>query len=166
MNRVSRERQSATIINLTATRNRWIFLVLRRNVVPMLKIFMENQMSSLQQVIEGREIDIRCWHCGWIEARTLSWLSSMRHMSCPTCSSVIVLDTSEVRREIMRQRRQLSALHGQIVSLLDTSSKQRALRSKRQPSSRPNLDLALGHRHPDVLTSASRTTSVRRVTRG
>jgi hypothetical protein len=80
-----------------------------------------NSMSDLQQVIEAREIDIRCWHCGWIESRTVSWLNSKRHMSCPTCSSVIVLDTSEVRREITRQRRQLSTLHGQMVNLLDAS---------------------------------------------
>jgi ribosomal protein S27E len=127
---------------------------------------MESAMSDLQQVIEGREIDIRCWHCGWIEARTLSWLSSKRHMSCPTCSSVIVLDTSDVRREIMRQRRQLSTLHGQMVNLLDTSGKPHTPRLNRSASSRANLDLALAHRHPDMLASTARTTSARRLTRG
>ena len=127
-------------------------------------------MWNLQQVIAGREIEIRCWHCGWTEARTLSWLSSKRHMSCPTCTSVIVLDTSEVRREITRQRRQLSTLHGQMVNLLDASGRQQAPPSNqpasRRPTSRPNLDLALAHRHPDVLASGSRSSSVRRMTRG
>jgi hypothetical protein len=106
-------------------------------------------MSELQQVIEGRELDIRCWHCGWMETRTLNWVSSKRHMSCPTCSSVIVLDTSEVRREIGRQRRQLAALHGQIVKIMEPSNKQPLLPADRQSSSRPKLDLALAHRHPD-----------------
>jgi ribosomal protein S27E len=106
-------------------------------------------MSELQEVIEGRELEIRCWHCSWVEARTLSWVSSKRHMSCPTCSSVIVLDTSEVRREILRQRKQLAALHGLMVRIMDTSTKQ-PLRSVRPPTSRPNLDLALAHRHPDI----------------
>jgi hypothetical protein len=103
-------------------------------------------MLELQEVIEGRELEIRCWHCGWAEARTLSWVSSKRHMSCPTCSSVIVLDTSGVRREILRQRKQLAALHGQIERIMDTSSKQPLQRTVRQP----NLDLALAHRHPDL----------------
>jgi ribosomal protein S27E len=105
-------------------------------------------MSELQQVIEGRELDIRCWQCGWMEARTLSWVSSRRHMSCPTCSSIIVLDTSEVRREILRQRKQIAALHGQMVRIMDTSSTQ-LLCTVRQSNGRPNLDLALAHRHPD-----------------
>jgi ribosomal protein S27E len=105
---------------------------------------------ELQQVIESREIEIRCWHCGWREARTLCWLSSMRHMSCPTCSSVIVLDASETRREIARQRKQLAALHGQMTRMLDSSVKQPLPRPSRESTSRPNLDLALAHRHPGI----------------
>jgi hypothetical protein len=111
--------------------------------------FWTESKSELQDVIEGREIQIRCWHCGWSEARTLSWLSSMRHMGCPTCSSVIVLDTSEVRREITRHRRQLATLHGQMVNILDVASQQHLPRPVRQTSCRANLDLALAHRHPD-----------------
>jgi len=124
-------------------------------------------MSDLQEVIEGREIDVRCWHCGWTEARTVSWLSSKRHMSCPTCDSVIVLDTSEVRREIMRQRKQLATLHGQMVNVLESSRKiaQRPQRSPAQLNPRPALDLALAHRHPETLALAARSTSVRRSTR-
>ena len=107
-------------------------------------------MSELQEVIEGRDFDIRCWHCGWAEARTLRWVSSKRHMSCPTCSSVIVLDTSQVRREIVRQRKQLAALHGQMVRIMDTAGKQPALGAVRHSVCRPQLDLALAHRHPDI----------------
>ncbi len=106
--------------------------------------------SELQEVIERREIEIGCWQCGWTEARTLSWLSSMRHMSCPTCGSVIVLDTSEVRREITRHRRQLSTLHGQMLTIMDAASKQQLPRPVRGPSVRGGLDLALAHRHPDI----------------
>jgi hypothetical protein len=107
-------------------------------------------MLELKEVIEGRELEIRCWHCGWVGARTLSWVSAKRHMSCPTCSSVIVLDTSEVRREIVRQRKQLAALHGQMARIMETSSEQPLQRTVRQPSARPNLDLALARRHPDI----------------
>jgi hypothetical protein len=125
-------------------------------------------MSNLQQVLEEREIDVRCWQCGWTEARTMSWLSSKRHMSCPTCDSVIVLDTSQVRREIMRQRKQLAALHGQMVNLLESPSKisQRPPRAVRQANPRPVLDLALAHRHPETLALSARATSIRRSTRG
>ncbi len=124
-------------------------------------------MFDLQEVIEGREIDVRCWHCGWSEARTLSWLSSKRHMTCPTCDSVIVLDTSEVRREIMRQRKQLAALHGQMVDVLESSRKiaQRPQRASRPQNPRPALDLALAHRHPDTVALAVRS-SARRWSRG
>lgn len=123
-------------------------------------------MSDLQQVIEGREIEVRCWQCGWTEARTVSWLSSKRHMSCPTCDSVIVLDTSEVRREIMRQRKQLATLHGQMASLLEPSGKiwLRPHRAPRQGNLRPVLDLALAQRHPETHASA-RSTAARRSTR-
>jgi ribosomal protein S27E len=107
-------------------------------------------MLELQDLIEAREFEIRCWHCGWAEARTLSWVSSKRHMSCPTCSSVIVLDTSGVRREILRQRKQLAALHCQIVRIMDTSGKQPLQHTVRRPNGRPDLDLALAHRHPDI----------------
>jgi hypothetical protein len=107
-------------------------------------------MLELQELIEGRELDIRCWHCGWVEARTLSWVSSKRHMSCPTCSSVIVLDTSDVRREIVRQRKQLAALHGQMVRIMETPSKQPLPPAVRAANGRPALDLALAHRHPDI----------------
>jgi hypothetical protein len=125
-------------------------------------------MWDLQQVLEEREIDVRCWQCGWTEARTMSWLSSKRHMSCPTCDSVIVLDTSQVRREIMRQRKQLAALHGQMVNLLESPNKisQRPLQTLRHANPRPVLDLALAHRHPETLALSARATSMRRSTRG
>jgi len=125
-------------------------------------------MADLQQIIEGREIDVRCWQCGWLESRTMSWLSAKRHMSCPTCDSVIVLDTGEVRREILRQRKQLATLHDQMVILWESSSKisQRPPRAARPASPRPVLDLALAHRHPDTVALAARSTSMRRSTRG
>jgi hypothetical protein len=88
-------------------------------------------------------------------------------MSCPTCDSVIVLDTSEVRREIMRQRKQLATLHGQMLNVLESSRKiaQRPQRTSQQPNPRPVMDLALAHRHPDTVALAARSTSVRRSTR-
>jgi hypothetical protein len=125
-------------------------------------------MPDLNEVIEHREIDIRCWHCGWKEARILSWVASQRHMNCPTCASVIVLDSSEVRREITRQRKQLAALHGQMVNLLQSAGKisSRAQLPPRMAGMAPKLDLALARSHPNTLTPAMRPAAgARRMTR-
>jgi DNA-directed RNA polymerase subunit RPC12/RpoP len=115
-------------------------------------------MTDLQELIERREIDIRCWHCSWTESRTLSWISVQRHMTCPTCSSVIVLDSSELRREISRQRKQLEALHGQMVNLLQSASKisRRAQLPSRMTGFAPKMDLALARSHPNTLIPALR----------
>jgi hypothetical protein len=78
---------------------------------------------------------------------------------------VIVLDTSEVRREMMRQRKQLATLHGQIVNMLGSPNQVAPRpRTTRQQTPRPALDLALAHRHPETLAQAAR--SVRRLPRG
>ena len=63
-------------------------------------------MQDLIESIEERKLLVRCWHCDWNEHRSLSWFSGQRHMNCPHCESIIVLDTSDVRRELARQRRQ------------------------------------------------------------
>lgn len=115
-------------------------------------------MPELNELIERREIDVRCWHCGWTEARTLSWVSSQRHMSCPTCASVIVLDSSEFRREIARQRKQLQALHSQMVNLLESADKiARPHAPAARPQAHPKLDLALARSHPNTLSPTLRS---------
>ena len=116
-------------------------------------------MPELNELIEHREIEVRCWHCGWKEARTLSWVSSQRHMGCPTCASVIVLDSSEFRREIARQRKQLQALHNQMVSLLESADKiaRHLSLSPRPAAPQPKLDLALALSHPNTLSPALRS---------
>ena len=121
-------------------------------------------MAELDELIEGREIDIRCWHCGWTEPRTLAWLSAQRHMSCPRCTSVIVLDSSEVRREITRQRKQLSALHGQMLNLLESASKiaRRAQLPPRMTGLAPKMDLALARSHPNTLIPSMRPAAAAR----
>jgi hypothetical protein len=124
--------------------------------------------SDLNEVIEHREIEISCWQCGWKEARTLSWVASQRHMNCPTCESVIVLDSSQVRREITRQRKQLSALHGQMVNLLQSAGKisSRAQVAPRMTGLSPKLDLALARSHPNTLIPSMRPAAgARRLTR-
>ena len=115
-------------------------------------------MADLNELIERREIDIRCWHCSWTESRTLSWISAQRHMSCPTCASVIVLDSSELRREISRQRKQLEALHGQMVNLLQSASKiaRRAHLPARMTGLAPKMDLALARSHPNTQMTSLR----------
>jgi hypothetical protein len=125
-------------------------------------------MAELNDLIEGREIDVKCWLCGWIESRTLAWLSAQRHMNCPSCRSVIVLDSSEMRREITRQRKQLSTLHGQMVTLLQSANKisRRAQVPPRMTSVAPKMDLALARTHPNTLTPSMRpAAAARRFTR-
>lgn len=115
-------------------------------------------MPEIDELIESRQIDVRCWHCEWSEPRALSWLSTQRHMACPECASVIVLDTSEVRREIARQRRQLATLREQMTKLLDDAGKisRPAQRPSRITSLAPKLDLALSRTHPDTLVPCMR----------
>lgn len=120
--------------------------------------------QELNELIDGREIDIKCWQCGWTEPRTLAWLSEQRHMNCPGCSSVIVLDSSEVRREIARQRRQLSALHGQMVNLLESASKtaRRAQLPPRMTALAAKSELALARSHPNTLIPSMRPAAAAR----
>ena len=115
-------------------------------------------MADLNELIERREIDIRCWHCNWTESRALSWISAQRHMNCPTCSSVIVLDSSELRREMSRQRKQLEALHEQMVNLLQSAGRiaRRAQFPRRLSGLAPKMDLALAKSHPHTLMSSLR----------
>ena len=121
-------------------------------------------MADLDDLIERREIDVCCWHCDWSGTRTLHWVAAQRHMSCPACASVIVLDSSNLRREITRQRKQLSALHGQMVHLLQGAGKI----SRRSPlpppmtGIAPKLDLALARSHPNMLAPALRPAAPRR----
>jgi hypothetical protein len=121
-------------------------------------------MAELDEVIEGREIEVRCWHCGWAESRALNWVAAQRHMGCPTCESVIVLDSSEVRREINRQRKQLQALRGQMVSLLEGASKisRRAQLPPRMTDMAPKMDLALARSHPNTLIPSMRPAAAAR----
>src|ERR1700761_8868373 len=121
-------------------------------------------MAELNELIESREIDIKCWQCGWTEPRTLAWLSAQRHMNCPGCSSVIVLDSSELRREISRQRKQLSALHGQMVNLLESAGKisRRAQLPPKMTGLTPKMDLALARSHPNTLIPSMRPAAAAR----
>jgi hypothetical protein len=126
------------------------------------------ETQNLNEVIEQREMEIRCWSCGWSEFRTLRWIAAQRHTNCPTCSSVIVLDSSEVRREIARQRKQLSALHGQMVNLLESASKisRRAQLPPRMSTHGRKMDLALARSHPNTLSPSMRPAAgARRLTR-
>jgi hypothetical protein len=121
-------------------------------------------MAELNDLIEGREIDIKCWQCGWTDPRTLAWLSAQRHMNCPGCASVIVLDSSELRREITRQRRQFSALHDQMVNLLQPAGKipRRAQLPARMTALVPVMDLALARSHPNTQIPSMRPAAAAR----
>jgi hypothetical protein len=75
-------------------------------------------MCALSDAIGSRELTVQCRHCGWSEFRTLSWLGARRDMNCPTCCGVIVLNTSERRREISHLRRQVAALHAHFADMI------------------------------------------------
>jgi hypothetical protein len=106
-------------------------------------------MSELKELIDAREMDVNCWQCGWQGARTLSWLSNRRDMNCPQCSCVMVLCTSKVRSEITHQRRQLAALHGQMMKLLGEGSKTaRRAQTPARSGGGARLTLALGEFSP------------------
>jgi hypothetical protein len=108
-------------------------------------------MQELIESIEERTLLVRCWHCDWNELRTLSWFSGQRHMNCPYCENIIVLDTSDVRRELTRQRRQLSELGSQIAKLLGDARKRSMLLPGESGSvpQDPMMGLAIAKSHPD-----------------
>ncbi len=89
-------------------------------------------------------------------------------MNCPACAGVIVLDTSDMRRAIANQRRQLSALHEQMTKLLGGACKI-APHSRLPPRTAPlapQLDLAIARKHPDTAASSLRLmAAARRVRR-
>jgi hypothetical protein len=121
-------------------------------------------MQDRIESIEERKLPVRCWHCDWNEQRTLSWFSGQRHMSCPQCESIIVLDTSDVRRELARQRRQLSELRDQIAKLLGDARKRSAFVPGESASVArdPLMELAIAKSHPDILLPSMRGTAAAR----
>jgi hypothetical protein len=121
-------------------------------------------MQDLMESIEERQWSVRCWHCDWNELRTLSWFAGQRHMNCPQCESIIVLDTSDVRRELARQRRQLAQLRDQIAKLLGDARKRSTLMPGESAggSQDPLMELAIAKSHPDVLLPSMRGTAAAR----
>ena len=121
-------------------------------------------MQNLIDTIEERRLLVRCWHCDWSEQRTLRWFSGQRHMSCPNCESIIVLDTSDVRRELARQRRQLSELRDQIAKLLGDARKRSTLMPGESAGAvrDPLMELAIAKSHPDILLPSMRGTAAAR----
>lgn len=105
-------------------------------------------MSALSEAIESREIEVQCRCCGWSELRTLNWLGARRDMHCPACLSVIVLNTSERRREISHLRRQMAALHEHFADVI--SERNHFTSAARMPvraaPSAPNLALVDAYR--------------------
>jgi hypothetical protein len=71
-------------------------------------------MNALNILIEQHEMSIECPHCGWMGTNTLEWMSAHRDTKCPACLGVIVLNTTEKRREIANFRRQALALAAQL----------------------------------------------------
>jgi hypothetical protein len=105
--------------------------------------------DPLSALIESRELEVICGHCGWAGHRPLSWLSSHRDMNCPTCAGVIVLNTSERRREIMAVRRQVSALHDQLAGSLTVAEGIMAASASKPRSETPKPELTLLHQLRD-----------------
>ena len=79
-------------------------------------------MADLTNVIEMLQLRIECRHCGCCEDKTLSWLSTRRDMNCHQCGGVIVLNTSERKREIAALRRQIASLHRQLSGTIPAAN--------------------------------------------
>jgi hypothetical protein len=77
--------------------------------------------GELNALVESYELEIECRHCGWCGQRTLGWLAAHRDTNCPACRGVIVLNTSERRREISALRRQVAALHEQLSGSISSA---------------------------------------------
>jgi hypothetical protein len=78
-------------------------------------------MSDLTAVIGSKELPVDCGQCNWQDARCLDWLLVHRDMICPGCGGVIVLNTSERRRQMAALQRQVRALHEQLVETLSST---------------------------------------------
>lgn len=75
-------------------------------------------MADLTSVLDLLLLQIECRHCGYCENKTLRWLNLRRDMNCCQCNGVIVLNTSERKREISALRRQIASLHDQLVGAI------------------------------------------------
>jgi len=122
-------------------------------------------MSALNDLIESRELEVQCRHCGWAELRTLSWLGVRRDMNCPACSGVIILNTSERRLAITRLRRQVSALHEHLVEMIpaaDYSVNGAQLQVRTAPLAL-RLELALASAYRETMHCGNDLHAARRV---
>src|ERR1700742_908323 len=101
-------------------------------------------MADLETLIDSRELDIDCRQCGWRGGRPLAWLRVQRDMNCPACRAVIVLNTSERRRQMAAVRRQVEALHQQLTDTIPSASRMLTrLESTAHHSTATNLELSL-----------------------
>jgi hypothetical protein len=100
--------------------------------------------EDLVPLIESYEFEIDCRHCGWSGRHNVGWLNARRDMNCPACRGVIVLNTSERRRQIAALRRQVAALREQLHgSILYARSVLSGAVSARQGAGAPLSKLGL-----------------------
>jgi uncharacterized Zn finger protein (UPF0148 family) len=100
-------------------------------------------MDELDSVIDSRELDVDCRRCGWRGERPLAWLRAQRDMNCPACRSVIVLNTSERRRQMAAVRRQVEALHRQLSDTIPSAAGMMTGRESGHTSTTTHLQLSL-----------------------
>jgi hypothetical protein len=107
-------------------------------------------VADLTSLVETLQLQIECRHCGYCEQKTLSWLRERRDMNCCQCGGVIVLNTSERKREIAALRRQLASLHDQLVGAIPAADcvmdKVSGLVRAALPVPRPELSLVHAYR--------------------
>jgi hypothetical protein len=109
-------------------------------------------VADLTNVIDLLQLQIECRHCGYCENKTLSWLETRRDMNCCQCSGVIVLNTSERKREIAALRRQVASLHEQLVETIPAADciMAKATGTTRAALSAPRLELSILQAYRDT----------------
>ena len=98
-------------------------------------------ISGAGDFINIQKLDVSCGLCGWKDSRSVGWVSMRRDMSCPTCRSTIVLNTSTLRARIALLRRQVTQLQTQLAGAVSNAAFSPRLPAARRPAV-PGLALA------------------------
>ena len=72
-------------------------------------------MDKIADIVSNYELPITCVRCGAQTSKAISWIKAHRDMACPTCSAVIVLNTSRMTATMRSVERRLGDLQAQLA---------------------------------------------------